>query len=144
MTKILEQAAGPPAPAAAPSVVVAEVDQQDVVMSGEEQDAISLAASWDEESFLRTETQDPDLIQTNADFDPQPFFRRSDFLEEVKCSWQHLASVPSVSKSTVTLASMEGAEAVGFAQFPPVDSPWEACPKILYALMANAGSRKLT
>ncbi|MGH0164962.1 UNVERIFIED_CONTAM: hypothetical protein FKN15_048086 [Acipenser sinensis] len=73
-------------------------------------------------------------LPTNADFDPQPFPAFPDFLEEVKCSWQHLASVPSVSKSTVTLASMEGAEAVGFAQFPPVDSPWEACPKILYML----------
>ncbi|MGH0150224.1 UNVERIFIED_CONTAM: hypothetical protein FKN15_047415 [Acipenser sinensis] len=29
----------------------------------EEQDVLSLAASWDEESFLQTETQDPDLTQ---------------------------------------------------------------------------------
>ncbi|MGH0174487.1 UNVERIFIED_CONTAM: hypothetical protein FKN15_068122 [Acipenser sinensis] len=49
-------------PAAAPEhtlalpVVVAEVQQQDVVMSEEEQDALSLVASWDEESFLDAET----------------------------------------------------------------------------------------
>ncbi|MGH0121573.1 UNVERIFIED_CONTAM: hypothetical protein FKN15_040700 [Acipenser sinensis] len=37
-----------------------------MVMSEEEQDALSLAASWDEESFLRKETQDPDLTQVTA------------------------------------------------------------------------------
>ncbi|MGH0133491.1 UNVERIFIED_CONTAM: hypothetical protein FKN15_055733 [Acipenser sinensis] len=99
-----------------------DVEQQDVVMSEQEQDTLSLTASWDKESFLQTETQDPDLTQTSADLTPQPFPAFPDFLEKVKSSWQHLASVPSMSKSTVTLASMEGAESVGLAQFPPVDS----------------------
>ncbi|RXM31889.1 hypothetical protein EOD39_6583 [Acipenser ruthenus] len=69
----------PPAPARAPHspapehtlaspVVVTEVEQQDVVMSEEEQDVLSLAASWDEESFLRTETQDPDLTQRGLEY----------------------------------------------------------------------------
>ncbi|RXM95159.1 hypothetical protein EOD39_17188 [Acipenser ruthenus] len=65
MAQILEHLSRqqvPPAPAPAPPshapdhtpaspVVAAEVDQQDVVISEEEQDALSLAASWDEESF---------------------------------------------------------------------------------------------
>ncbi|MGH0138318.1 UNVERIFIED_CONTAM: hypothetical protein FKN15_000372 [Acipenser sinensis] len=77
MTQILEHlsrqqvapAPAPATPAPAPEhtpdspVVAAEVEQQDVVMSEEEQDVRSLAASWDEESFLQTETQDPDLTQ---------------------------------------------------------------------------------
>ncbi|RXM98750.1 hypothetical protein EOD39_12679 [Acipenser ruthenus] len=66
-----------------------------MVMIEEEQDALSLAASWDEESFLQTETQDPDLTQ------PFPMF--PDFLEEVKSSWQHPASAPSMSKSATAL-----------------------------------------
>ncbi|MGH0126920.1 UNVERIFIED_CONTAM: hypothetical protein FKN15_042091 [Acipenser sinensis] len=53
---------------------------------------------------------------------PQPFLAFLDFLEEVKSSWQYPASVTSVSKSAAVLASMEGAEAVGLAQFPPVDT----------------------
>ncbi|MGH0123282.1 UNVERIFIED_CONTAM: hypothetical protein FKN15_021022 [Acipenser sinensis] len=72
--KLLSRQQVPPAPAPAPPapppehtpaspVVATEVGQQDVVMSEEEQDVLSLAASWDEESFLRTETQDPDLTQ---------------------------------------------------------------------------------
>ncbi|MGH0141896.1 UNVERIFIED_CONTAM: hypothetical protein FKN15_002501 [Acipenser sinensis] len=105
----------PPAPAPAPPapapehtpaspVVAAEFDQQDVVMSEEEQDALSLAGSWDEKSFLQTETQDPDLTQ------------------EDKSSWQHPASASSVFKRAAALASMEGAEAVWLAQYPLVDS----------------------
>ncbi|MGH0128314.1 UNVERIFIED_CONTAM: hypothetical protein FKN15_038209 [Acipenser sinensis] len=59
--------APPPAPAPeqtpASPLVAPEVSEQDVVMSEGEQDALSIAASWDEESFLREETQDPDLTQ---------------------------------------------------------------------------------
>ncbi|MGH0169559.1 UNVERIFIED_CONTAM: hypothetical protein FKN15_057282 [Acipenser sinensis] len=51
---------------------------------------------------------------------PQTFPVFPDFLEEVKSSWQHPASASSVSKSTT--AFMEGAEAVGLAQFYPMDS----------------------
>ncbi|MGH0124924.1 UNVERIFIED_CONTAM: hypothetical protein FKN15_062310 [Acipenser sinensis] len=139
-------------------------------MSEEEQDALSLAVSWDEESFLRMETQDPDLTQVtdpNSELasepeipaplnsvkaliervpnflqvlwkasseqcmsvfrpaqtsTPQHFPPFPDFLEEVKSSWQHPASVPSMSKSAAALASMEEAEALGLAQFPLVDS----------------------
>ncbi|MGH0133280.1 UNVERIFIED_CONTAM: hypothetical protein FKN15_039737 [Acipenser sinensis] len=162
-------APAPASPAPAPEhtpaspVVATEVEQQDVVMSEEEQDAISLGASWDEES-LQTETQNPDLTQVMAASSelasepeipapsnsvralmeraanflqvpwkasseqrrsvfepaqtstPRPFPAFPDFLEEVKSSWQHPASAPSVSKSTAALASMEGAE------FPLVDS----------------------
>ncbi|MGH0145258.1 UNVERIFIED_CONTAM: hypothetical protein FKN15_004947 [Acipenser sinensis] len=178
MVQILEHLSSqqvPPAPAPAPPALApehtpalpvagTEVEQQDVVMSEEEQDALSLAASWDEELFLRTETQDPDLTQVMARSSeipapsnlvrakiewadnflqvpckasleqhrsvfrpvqtstPQPFPAFPDFLEEVKSSWQHPASVPSVSKSAAALASMDGAEAAGLAQFPPVDS----------------------
>ncbi|MGH0135923.1 UNVERIFIED_CONTAM: hypothetical protein FKN15_061918 [Acipenser sinensis] len=35
-------------------------------MSEEEQDALSLAASWDAKSFLQMDTQDPDLTQVTA------------------------------------------------------------------------------
>ncbi|MGH0128650.1 UNVERIFIED_CONTAM: hypothetical protein FKN15_035728 [Acipenser sinensis] len=43
--------------------VAPDVSEQDVVMSEEEQDALYIAGSWDEESFLWGETQDPDLTQ---------------------------------------------------------------------------------
>ncbi|MGH0140954.1 UNVERIFIED_CONTAM: hypothetical protein FKN15_037362 [Acipenser sinensis] len=70
----------PPAPAPAPlapapeytpalPVVATEVEQQEVVMSEEEKDALSLVVSWDEESFLRTETQDTYLTQSSVDLD---------------------------------------------------------------------------
>ncbi|MGH0120305.1 UNVERIFIED_CONTAM: hypothetical protein FKN15_057207 [Acipenser sinensis] len=63
-TRALKQAAGTPAPAPAPPapapqhtpaspVITAEVQQQDLVMIEEEQDALSIAASRDEESFLQ-------------------------------------------------------------------------------------------
>ncbi|MGH0160113.1 UNVERIFIED_CONTAM: hypothetical protein FKN15_038933 [Acipenser sinensis] len=47
---------------------------------------------------------------------PQPFPVFPDFLEEVQ------SSAPSISKSTAPLAFLEGAEALGLAQFPPVYS----------------------
>ncbi|MGH0125099.1 UNVERIFIED_CONTAM: hypothetical protein FKN15_059276 [Acipenser sinensis] len=53
---------------------------------------------------------------------PQPFPVFPDLLEEVKASWQHPASAPTVSRSAAALTSMEGAEAIGLAKFPPVDS----------------------
>ncbi|MGH0153493.1 UNVERIFIED_CONTAM: hypothetical protein FKN15_055371 [Acipenser sinensis] len=128
----------------APQVFAPDISEQEVVMSEEEQDALFIAASWDEESFLRGETQDPDLTQETVPSSvlasepevPAPsssvqalmeraanfVSEQHNFLEEVKSSWQHPASVPSVSKSVAALASMEGAEAVGLAQFPLVDS----------------------
>ncbi|MGH0121638.1 UNVERIFIED_CONTAM: hypothetical protein FKN15_053401 [Acipenser sinensis] len=74
-TRALKQAAGTPAPAPAPPapapqhtpaspVITAEVQQQDLVMIEEEQDALSIAASRDEESFLQAESQDLDLTQS--------------------------------------------------------------------------------
>ncbi|MGH0182801.1 UNVERIFIED_CONTAM: hypothetical protein FKN15_010455 [Acipenser sinensis] len=67
----MDEPKSPPAPAPehtlALPVVATEVEQQEVVMSEEEQDALSLVASWDEESFLQTETQDPDLTQNPFD-----------------------------------------------------------------------------
>ncbi|MGH0132840.1 UNVERIFIED_CONTAM: hypothetical protein FKN15_050748 [Acipenser sinensis] len=79
------------------------------------------AGCGDEESFLWGETQDPDLIQTSTDFDP-PAFSDVPGLSGGGQNWLNPASAPSVSKSAVTLASMEGAEAIELAQFPPVDS----------------------
>ncbi|MGH0159883.1 UNVERIFIED_CONTAM: hypothetical protein FKN15_038335 [Acipenser sinensis] len=59
--------APPPAPAPehtlAPPMVAPGVSEQDVVMSEEEQDEISITASWDEESFLREETQEKHMTQ---------------------------------------------------------------------------------
>ncbi|MGH0119898.1 UNVERIFIED_CONTAM: hypothetical protein FKN15_059826 [Acipenser sinensis] len=53
--------APPPAPSPehtlAPPVVAPGISEQDVVMSEEEQDTISVRASWDEESFLREDTR---------------------------------------------------------------------------------------
>ncbi|MGH0146655.1 UNVERIFIED_CONTAM: hypothetical protein FKN15_038597 [Acipenser sinensis] len=130
-------------------VVAAEVNQQDVVMSEEEQDALSLAGSWDEESFLRTQVMVPSselasepemerdanflLVPWNASseqlrsvFRPvqtstaQPFPAFPDFLEEVKSSWQYPASAPSVSKSAAALDSIEGVEAATLWLRPPI------------------------
>ncbi|MGH0146780.1 UNVERIFIED_CONTAM: hypothetical protein FKN15_009052 [Acipenser sinensis] len=59
--------ASPPAtaPEQSPALpfVAPEVSEQHMVMSEGEQDTLSIAASWDQESFLRGETQDPDLTQ---------------------------------------------------------------------------------
>ncbi|MGH0114631.1 UNVERIFIED_CONTAM: hypothetical protein FKN15_031773 [Acipenser sinensis] len=54
-----------PAPEQTPAslLVAPEVSEKDMAMSEGEQDSLSIAASWDEESFLRGETQDPDLTQ---------------------------------------------------------------------------------
>ncbi|MGH0129252.1 UNVERIFIED_CONTAM: hypothetical protein FKN15_063237 [Acipenser sinensis] len=54
-----------PAPEKTPTspVVVSGVSEQDVLMSEEEQDALSIAASWGEESILWGETQDTDLTK---------------------------------------------------------------------------------
>ncbi|MGH0132653.1 UNVERIFIED_CONTAM: hypothetical protein FKN15_051430, partial [Acipenser sinensis] len=57
----------PPAPAPEQTLTSPLVapggSEQDMVMSEGEQDALSIAAFWDEVSFLRAETQDPDLTQ---------------------------------------------------------------------------------
>ncbi|RXM33106.1 hypothetical protein EOD39_5732 [Acipenser ruthenus] len=47
----------------APQVFAPDISEQEEVMSKEEQDPLFITASWDEESFLRGETQDPDLTQ---------------------------------------------------------------------------------
>ncbi|MGH0127337.1 UNVERIFIED_CONTAM: hypothetical protein FKN15_030674 [Acipenser sinensis] len=53
---------------------------------------------------------------------PQPFPVFPDFMEEVRSSWDHPASVPSVLKQATPLAFLEGADKLGLAGFPPVDT----------------------
>ncbi|MGH0120348.1 UNVERIFIED_CONTAM: hypothetical protein FKN15_064808 [Acipenser sinensis] len=72
---------------------------------------------------------------------PQPFLVFLDFLEEGQSSWHQKASVLSVSKHAAPLASLEGEGALGLVQCPSMDSTIAA---LVYALMANAGSRRPT
>ncbi|MGH0189147.1 UNVERIFIED_CONTAM: hypothetical protein FKN15_033060 [Acipenser sinensis] len=53
---------------------------------------------------------------------PQQFPAFPDFMEEVHFSWDHPASSPSVLKLAAPLASLEGADKLGLAGFPLVDS----------------------
>ncbi|MGH0147579.1 UNVERIFIED_CONTAM: hypothetical protein FKN15_010872 [Acipenser sinensis] len=53
---------------------------------------------------------------------PQCFPAFPDFVEEVRSSWDRPASAPSVSKQDTPLSSLEGADKLGLAGFPPVDS----------------------
>ncbi|MGH0186158.1 UNVERIFIED_CONTAM: hypothetical protein FKN15_020411 [Acipenser sinensis] len=53
---------------------------------------------------------------------PQQFPAFPDFMEEVLFSWDHPASSPSVLKHAIPLASLEGADKLGLAGFPLVDS----------------------
>ncbi|MGH0162223.1 UNVERIFIED_CONTAM: hypothetical protein FKN15_070887 [Acipenser sinensis] len=53
---------------------------------------------------------------------PQCFPAFPEFLEEVCSSWDRPASAPSVSKQATPLSSLEGADKLGLAGFPPVDS----------------------
>ncbi|MGH0118247.1 UNVERIFIED_CONTAM: hypothetical protein FKN15_057481 [Acipenser sinensis] len=53
---------------------------------------------------------------------PQCFPAFPDFVEEVRSSWDRPASAPSVSKQATPLSSLEGADKLGLAGFPPVDS----------------------
>ncbi|MGH0131705.1 UNVERIFIED_CONTAM: hypothetical protein FKN15_047536 [Acipenser sinensis] len=62
---------------------------------------------------------------------PQPFPAFRDFMEEVHFSWDRLASVPSVLKQVALLASLESADKLGLAGFPPVDSTIAALLKAL-------------
>ncbi|MGH0121270.1 UNVERIFIED_CONTAM: hypothetical protein FKN15_074843 [Acipenser sinensis] len=50
---------------------------------------------------------------------------------KVHSSWDHPASAPSVLKQAAQLASLEGAEKLGLAGFPPVDSNIAALVKAL-------------
>ncbi|MGH0121524.1 UNVERIFIED_CONTAM: hypothetical protein FKN15_001499 [Acipenser sinensis] len=74
---------------------------------------------------------------------PQPFPVFPDFLEEVKSSWHH----PALAKSEASLASLEGAEVMGLAQFPPVDSTIAAlarAPRIIESHLAHAAEVQVT
>ncbi|MGH0128806.1 UNVERIFIED_CONTAM: hypothetical protein FKN15_052137 [Acipenser sinensis] len=53
---------------------------------------------------------------------PQPFPAFWYFMEEVRSSWDHLASVPCVLKQKAPLASLEGVDKLDLLGFPPVDS----------------------
>ncbi|MGH0128823.1 UNVERIFIED_CONTAM: hypothetical protein FKN15_036369 [Acipenser sinensis] len=105
------------------------------MMSKEEQNAHSLAASWDEESFLRTETQDPDLTRVTAPnsklaSEPEiPVFSNSVQALMERAAKFLAAQVCFPTSSHVDPPALSGApgfpggaEAVGLAQFPPVDS----------------------
>ncbi|MGH0159434.1 UNVERIFIED_CONTAM: hypothetical protein FKN15_040115 [Acipenser sinensis] len=132
---LIRQQALPPALASAPPltpapgptplspVAIPDVSEQDVAMSEEEQDAISIAASWDGDSFPQEETGP----RTNPGDWYYPSLNSSipvflDFLEEVQSSWHRPASAPSVSKQAAPLASLDGEGALGLAEFLPVDS----------------------
>ncbi|MGH0152652.1 UNVERIFIED_CONTAM: hypothetical protein FKN15_043533 [Acipenser sinensis] len=52
----------------------------------------------------------------------QCFTAFPDFVEEVRFSWDRPASAPSISKQATPLSSLEGADKLGLAGFPPVDS----------------------
>ncbi|MGH0146617.1 UNVERIFIED_CONTAM: hypothetical protein FKN15_041228 [Acipenser sinensis] len=60
---------------------------------------------------------------------PQKFPAFPDFMEEVRSSWDCLASGPSVLKQATPLASLEDADKLGLAVFPPVDSTIAALVK---------------
>ncbi|MGH0140575.1 UNVERIFIED_CONTAM: hypothetical protein FKN15_033781 [Acipenser sinensis] len=60
---------------------------------------------------------------------PQNLSAFPDFMEEVRSFWDQLASGPSVLKQAAPLASLEGAEKLGLAVFPPVDSTIAALVK---------------
>ncbi|MGH0139752.1 UNVERIFIED_CONTAM: hypothetical protein FKN15_043173 [Acipenser sinensis] len=62
---------------------------------------------------------------------PQMFPAFPDFMEEVRSSWDRPASDPSVLKQAAPLASLESAEKLGLAGFPPVDSTIAALVKAL-------------
>ncbi|MGH0133083.1 UNVERIFIED_CONTAM: hypothetical protein FKN15_045384 [Acipenser sinensis] len=53
---------------------------------------------------------------------PQCFPAFPDFVEEVRSSWVRPASAPSISKQTTPPSSLEGADKLGLAGFPPEDS----------------------
>ncbi|MGH0155830.1 UNVERIFIED_CONTAM: hypothetical protein FKN15_052545 [Acipenser sinensis] len=53
---------------------------------------------------------------------PQCFPAFPDFVEEVRSSWDRPASAPSISKQATLVSSLEGADKLGLAGFPPVDS----------------------
>ncbi|MGH0137498.1 UNVERIFIED_CONTAM: hypothetical protein FKN15_063882 [Acipenser sinensis] len=58
---------------------------------------------------------------------PQPLPVFLDFMEEVHSFWDCLASAPSVLKQAAPLASLECADKLGLAGFPPVDSTIAQC-----------------
>ncbi|MGH0121020.1 UNVERIFIED_CONTAM: hypothetical protein FKN15_068716 [Acipenser sinensis] len=62
---------------------------------------------------------------------PQRFPAFPNFIEEVRSSCDHPASGPSVFKQATPLASLEGADKLGLAGFPPVDSTIAALVKAL-------------
>ncbi|MGH0123623.1 UNVERIFIED_CONTAM: hypothetical protein FKN15_012763 [Acipenser sinensis] len=62
---------------------------------------------------------------------PQCFPAFPDFVEEVRSSWDRPASAPSVSKQATPLSSLEGADKLGLAEFPPVDSTIAALVRAL-------------
>ncbi|MGH0131296.1 UNVERIFIED_CONTAM: hypothetical protein FKN15_047047 [Acipenser sinensis] len=139
----------------------------------EQEDTLSIAASWDEDSFPTEmeEGEEPTLsteaepsseaaseasaplfsssmsalmgcaanilqvpcstaaaphrsvfrMQTAAPL-PQPFPAFQDLMEDVRSSWDRLASVASLLKPTAPLTSLECTEKLGLVGFPPVVS----------------------
>ncbi|MGH0155610.1 UNVERIFIED_CONTAM: hypothetical protein FKN15_029390 [Acipenser sinensis] len=117
------------------SEVAPVVSERDEAMSKEDNDAISIEASWDGDSLecpnpevqeLPEEACPSSEVPSETDIASPPSSVRAlmfpDFLEEVKSPLQRPASAPSISKSTFPLASLQGAGALGLEQFPPVDS----------------------
>ncbi|MGH0126984.1 UNVERIFIED_CONTAM: hypothetical protein FKN15_012297 [Acipenser sinensis] len=114
----------------------------------EEKEALSIAASWGEGSspggrrgayrsltsrslVLRLPFAGPLAVFWTQAVAPclQPFPAFPDFMEQVRSSWDRPALAPSVLKQVSQLASLEGAEKLGLAGFPPVDSTIAALVK---------------
>ncbi|MGH0167582.1 UNVERIFIED_CONTAM: hypothetical protein FKN15_006403 [Acipenser sinensis] len=75
---------------------------------------------------------------------PDPMLQRPtkipafpDFMEEVRFSWDWLASAASVLKQVAQLISLEAAEKLGLAGFPPVDSTIVALVEAQVSRLAN-------
>ncbi|MGH0175678.1 UNVERIFIED_CONTAM: hypothetical protein FKN15_078092 [Acipenser sinensis] len=74
---------------------------------------------------------------------PQQFPAFPDFMEEVHFSWDHPASSPSVLKHAAPLVSLDGADKLGLAGFPLVDSTIVALVKAPPALLPEPVAMEL-
>ncbi|MGH0150254.1 UNVERIFIED_CONTAM: hypothetical protein FKN15_017466 [Acipenser sinensis] len=136
---------------------IAQSELESPAQMAEEDDALSIPASWKEDSFpTEMEEGEEPAPSTGAEpssevaSEPFPVFR--DFMEEVCSSWDRPASAPSVLKQAALFASLEDVDKLGLAGFPPVDSTIAALVKAqpvvgaitLRARTRNAGSRRRT
>ncbi|MGH0178801.1 UNVERIFIED_CONTAM: hypothetical protein FKN15_077968 [Acipenser sinensis] len=103
--------------------------------ASQQEDTLSIAASGDGASLssdMQPSCRSPGgQRQNHAGVAPRPqkFLAFPEFMEEVCSSWDRLASSPSVLKQAAPHTSLEGAEKLGTAGFPPVDSTIAALVK---------------